>query len=335
MSKQSKKPARHWVITQNDEKQEPQFDSESMRFLVYQIEEAPSTGHLHYQGYVQFHNPKGFKTVSKLFPKAYVAPAKGSPAENYAYCTKAESRMPDTEPKQFGTMSEGQGDRSDWKVIKSLLKDKKPDIEIAERYPRLFALHYKGINHLRNTLQPTVGRRNVRGFVLFGEPGVGKSKRVWERFGYDPLRLFAPDLSKNTVWWDGYIDQSAVLFDDFTGTGLTLQSLNRILDPYPLQIPYKGLMGYARFETVYFTTNIHPSNWYKDASEIEIRSLLRRLHITHVKRPPPILIRPVAANVSSSSLRGHRVISLLEDDEEEDDIDGTTIHIGDDYGSEE
>lgn len=332
MSKQPKqKPARHWVITQNDEKCEPQFDPEKMRFLVYQLEEAPTTGHVHYQGYVQMLKPTTFAKVSALFPKAYVAVANGSPSQNYDYCTKAESRMQGTEPKSFGVMSKGQGSRTDWDTLKTMIKEKKVDFDIADRFPQLFACHYKGIAHLRRTLQPASKIRDVRGRVLYGEPGVGKSRRIWQRFGHDPERLFAPDLSKGTLWFDGYVDQEALLLDDFTGReGISLQQLNRYLDPYPLRLPIKGSMGFANWTQVYITSNFHPADWYPNATPVELNSLLRRLSITQVRAPPPILIRPHPATVQNE-YSGSRIISLLSDDEEEDDeecgpitiIDGT------------
>lgn len=42
----------------------------------------------HMQGYIQFHNAMRFASVKKMLPRAHLEVAKGTPAQNIAYCSK-------------------------------------------------------------------------------------------------------------------------------------------------------------------------------------------------------------------------------------------------------
>lgn len=73
-----------------------------MRFYVFQQEVCPETGRSHYQGYIQFTKALrkgGVLNVFRPFPP-HVVPARGSPQENLAYCTK--------EPRTGGPWQHGE-----------------------------------------------------------------------------------------------------------------------------------------------------------------------------------------------------------------------------------
>ncbi|KAH0488714.1 MAG: hypothetical protein KVP17_005284, partial [Porospora cf. gigantea B] len=62
----------------------------SLTNLVYCIiarEKAPTTGHLHLQGFINVHGLR-FSSLKKKLPKAHVEMAKGSDVQNQVYCSK-------------------------------------------------------------------------------------------------------------------------------------------------------------------------------------------------------------------------------------------------------
>ena len=93
------KPARPWVFTLNNPTTleaanlSAQLDalllSKELRYAVIGEEIAPTTRTRHFQGYLYFTNNHSFNTVKTLVgTRAHVEIARGTPAENQAYCTK-------------------------------------------------------------------------------------------------------------------------------------------------------------------------------------------------------------------------------------------------------
>lgn len=87
-----------------------------VKYLVFQIEQCPTTKRLHIQGYVEYTNVRDFNREVKsdvgLFGAAAsvasFTKARGTRQDNYAYCTKAESRL--RMPSEFGAVDEsGEG----------------------------------------------------------------------------------------------------------------------------------------------------------------------------------------------------------------------------------
>jgi len=50
--------------------------------------EVGENGTPHLQGYIEFHSPKTWSTIKKLLPRAHIERAKGTRAQNVAYCSK-------------------------------------------------------------------------------------------------------------------------------------------------------------------------------------------------------------------------------------------------------
>lgn len=51
-------------------------------------EEVGASGTPHIQGYVEFKNPRSFKSIKNLMPTAHIEKAKGSRKNNFIYCSK-------------------------------------------------------------------------------------------------------------------------------------------------------------------------------------------------------------------------------------------------------
>lgn len=94
MTKTKEVRTRRWVFTLNnpevskEELRDMIVDRASTRYLVIGEEVAPTTGTIHYQGFVEYENAATFSQLMERIPKAHIERAKGSNQQNKAYCTK-------------------------------------------------------------------------------------------------------------------------------------------------------------------------------------------------------------------------------------------------------
>lgn len=133
-----------------------ELDPELVRFATYQLEAAPTTGQLHYQGYIQMFKKCRFPGVIKaLGHPARLAKAKGTLMQNKDYCSKRASRVDG--PWTFG---EGitQGKRTDLDDACATLKEggKQGYKRVAEEHPVAFVKYHRGFKELTRVLNPMV-----------------------------------------------------------------------------------------------------------------------------------------------------------------------------------
>lgn len=73
--------------------------------FAFQLESAPTTGYLHYQGYMQMINKKRFGWIqSNMIKFEYLDGMKGKTSQAWAYATKVETRL--LGPWEFGEVEE-------------------------------------------------------------------------------------------------------------------------------------------------------------------------------------------------------------------------------------
>lgn len=109
--------------------------------------------------------------------------------------------------------------------------------------------------------------------VIVGPTGVGKSRRARE---IDAKLFNVPTTSteKDTVWFDGYTNQTTILFDDFYGD-VAYGMILKICDIYHMQMPCKGGFISRNWERVIFTSNSHYENWWKP--NMDVSAFTRRI----------------------------------------------------------
>lgn len=106
------KTARSWTFTSWIEHQPFAAGTDGIKYYVYQREIAPDTQREHWQGYVTFTQAKRMPAVKTAIGDntAHVEIAKGNAQQNYAYCTKVDSRKPNTGFYEHGELAKlGQG----------------------------------------------------------------------------------------------------------------------------------------------------------------------------------------------------------------------------------
>lgn len=139
---------------------------------------------------------------------------------------------------------------------------------VQKQYPAVYIKFHSGIEKLSMTYE------KQRDFVpivkwIYGPTGTGKTRMVHES---------EPDLfvcNESNQWWDGYINQEAVLIDDFRADFCKFHVLLKILDRYPHKVAVKG--GYREFNSkrIYITCPEHPEAVYQTIEDKQ--QLLRRI----------------------------------------------------------
>jgi len=250
------------------------------RYYTYQVEQAPSTGRFHLQGYVVYDNTKRFSTVQKLIPRAHLEQAKGSAGQNRTYCQKTESRVPGTEPREGGVIP-AQGKRTDiTSAVEAVIGGASKE-ELAHSFPEQVVKYGKGferlrewgLSGLRRTEPPVVD-------IRWGPPGTGKTRWAYDTYGADSVYVVVD--SGTRFWWDGYEPgrHTCVLFDDYRG-GHSHTQLLQWLDRYDSRGEVKGGSVPMLFTHAVITSNYRPEEW--EGWDRRLGALLRRVtNVTHV-----------------------------------------------------
>lgn len=88
--------ARNWCFTLFKDPDEGLFfDDEKISYVTYQGEKCPSTGKLHWQGYVEFKNVMRRRECQRALgeKKCHVEPRKGTQKQAIDYCHKLDTRV--------------------------------------------------------------------------------------------------------------------------------------------------------------------------------------------------------------------------------------------------
>lgn len=236
-------------------------------------ETAPSTGTRHYQGYVEFTAKRtlaGAKKLLGLSLSVHLEPAVADRGTNFEYCKKGGNIV-----AEKGGESRGPGYRTDIEGAKKLIESGGSIRDIAESN---FGLFLKFGNALSRYALLVARPRDFRTqcIWIYGRPGTGKSRWIAEsNCGLGPRDTFwLSDLSGR--WWDGYGSEPFVCIDDFDGT-MPRTFLLRLLDRYPLKVPFKGGFTEFRSRVVFITSQRPPAEYYEEANKAEIDAIMRRI----------------------------------------------------------
>lgn len=247
--------ARRWCFTLNNPTDEQQREGgvnfgPHMRGAIYQVEQGEN-GTVHLQGYVEFTRPLKLGSVKLLLARAHWEVARGTAAQAAAYASKVESRI--AGPYSMGEPIGGaQGKRTDLDEAAELIAQGKPMNIVAMNCPKVYIKYSRGMHALQSTL---LGPRRLDEapvvFYTFGPTNVGKTRAADE---------CAPNAfwKNNTKWWDMYVGQREVLWDDFRGRSVAYSDALRLMDRYPCSVEYKGGMIELQASTWFLTSNVAP-----------------------------------------------------------------------------
>ncbi len=264
-------------------------------YLVYQ-HEVSSTGTPHLQIYIHMGTARTMLGMKRLtHPDIHLEISIGNAFQNKEYCTKLETRVPGTSPKELGTMP-SQGRRADLLLVMRMIRDGSSELDVATAYPMLWVQYRRSLMEYRNLVTPV--RSTVPSVSVFvGKTGLGKTRRaIWEA---NQAREFHPAHTcilllphkGSKVFFDGYNGQENLIIDEFNGQ-MPVELLLRLLDRYPLRVDVKQGTVEMLATKIWITSNIPMEGWYPDISVEQKQALSRRVQNYNVFltpwSPPPL-----------------------------------------------
>ncbi|QMW69037.1 replication-associated protein [Crucivirus-534] len=245
--------------------------------FAFQLESAPTTGYLHHQGYFELVNKKAKTWILKnIHAFEFLAPAKGSPKQAWAYSVKNDTRLHG--PWMLGepTAAESGAQMKTELFVQAVLENKM-DMELFLEHPSCMMRHSAGADRLRNCMK--IERTTpLEVYLFYGPPGTGKTDFAYEQgiaAGYTPYEL---PLGKD-FWLTGdAFGKKYIILDEFKAN-LTLKDLLKLLDKRPQKAPIKGGFVHWMPDIIVITTNVSPWKWYTyNDRDFEREALFRRIH---------------------------------------------------------
>lgn len=242
------------------------------------------TPHTHV--YAVFSSAVRFSTMKKAFPPAHIEKCVGTSEENRAYIRKegkwALSEKASTTVlgtfEEWGEMpQERQGQRRDLAELYEQIKAGDSDFDILENN----ANYIRYIGLIDKARQAVIKESVNKGFrqltvtYIYGETGVGKTRYVMEKHGYN-------DVFRITDYrhpFDNYAGQSVICFDEYADS-FRIREFLTYLEGYPLELPARYANKWAAYGEVYIVSNRPIDEQYK-AEQLEDpsvwRAFLRRI----------------------------------------------------------
>jgi hypothetical protein len=248
--------------------------------LVLGFESAPTTGLPHIQGYVSFKTTqRGRHYLQNLVgTKMFVEVARNPKA-----CIKYSKKT--TNFDEYGQELK-QGERTDLQNV-ATLAETAGLADVIEAHPVPYIKFHRGIEKLvcykENKRQKTtmampngdeVVGRDMYVSYRYGSTGTGKTHSVWAERADGMVWTGNQDME----WFDGYMGDQCVLFDDFRDCQAKFGYLLRILDKYPMRVPVKG--GFVNWlpTRIYITSDVPPWELYKNVAWNQRKQLFRRIN---------------------------------------------------------
>jgi len=235
------------------------------RYIKGQLERGEQGGYLHWQLLVGMSRKSTLAQIQAVFGNVHAELSRSSAANEYVWkeaTSVAETRF------ELGACPFRRNEKKDWESI--WLNARCGNLEGIP--PDVRTVSYRTLRAIASDYSVAIGVvREVK--VFWGPTGTGKSRQAWEEagteaYGKDPRSKF----------WDGYVDQSEVVIDEFRG-GIDVAHLLRWFDRYPVRVEIKGSSRPLVAQRIWVTSNLKPQDWYPDLDYQTQDALMRRLLI--------------------------------------------------------
>jgi hypothetical protein len=230
----------------------------------------------HIQMFITFTCGKRFETIKNYFPTAHIEAVKGTNVQARDYCSKTDTRIGET--IEIGQFAEERA-RTDNAQYLEMIDNNASNTELKKHFPALFMRTYNNIDKMRQEnlfAEHKRKFRNIETTYIYGGTGVGKTKYIYENFGFDVYRV--TNYAKNP--FDYYEGQDIIIFDEFDSSFKITEMLN-YLDKYPLMLPCRFNDKVACYTKIFIISNKTLAEQYPNVQTEKMeqyKALLRRIH---------------------------------------------------------
>lgn len=237
--------------------------------------------HPHLQGYFHLEKQRGFAAIKRMLgDDVHFEFSKGSPESNRRYCRKGlDPQYNPTGYKDAVFMERGelprQGKRRDIDDIKEMMADGKSMRECIES-----ARSYQAAKHcqlLFSLRKPKMEFKKKEVLWFWGATGTGKSRAAFDLMKARGMEEKAWISGSTLKWFQFYVDEEFVIFDDLRFSSTEFSTLLRLLDGYPFCVEYKGGAVWWSPKVIVITSPVHPRDFSNVAKGEDVAQLLRRI----------------------------------------------------------
>ena len=239
-------------------------------------EEIGEEGNFHIHVYVKCRFSKRFSTIKRVFPHAHIERARGSSSENRDYIFK-QGKWANSEKNltndvnshfEYGVCppdeADKQGRRNDLVDLYEGVLNGMSNTDIVRYNPKLVT-RLKDMDALRTAFLYEENRKKLRHLEVIyisGETGVGKSRYVLEKHGFE--NVYRVTDYKHP--FDSYQAEDIIIFEEFRNS-LKIEQMLNYLDIYPLSLPCRYNNKQACYTKVFILSNWDYYEQYKDIKE--------------------------------------------------------------------
>lgn len=279
---------RAWLFTLNNWTEEEEHAiidltrQDSLRYIIFGRENAPTTGTPHLQGFVYFFQPKTFDAVKAFFQIDRIHLKRmtyGHTLDIINYCKKDQDFFEKGIPP-------AQGKRKDIDEMIDVLRrgvEQRFSFEEVIRHNPLpcFIRNYRGAREYYSALSgsdiPRTSKPTV--YWLYGHSGTGKTRWCIRRCRGTRYWISSGSLR----WFQGYRGQECAILDDLRPEDVSASFLLRLLDRYPVEVETKGSSCQWKPEFIYITSEQDPTTFFINCSygSGDPRQLERRIDYTY------------------------------------------------------
>ena len=274
--------SRGWVITEHDTqaksldyyKKYYEKEKEKIKYIIFALEEATTTGKQHYQGYIYYHEARTFTTIKKIFPKAHLEVQKGTPEQASDYCKKEGDYI------EFGELPKA-GKRTDMTRLLEFIQQGHTMDDVSQQFPDLYVRNNNFIRREIDRVKFQWFKENDRPqlevIYLYGTTGEGKTYSVRQAY---KDRYFVHNYKHP---FDGYQGQDVLVMEEFR-SDLPINQMLNYLDHYAdITLPARYADKVACYTKVIIISNWEFEKQYYEARQYDPKTYNAfKRRVTHV-----------------------------------------------------
>lgn len=278
--------------------------SPSCLYIVFGREQCPTTGRIHFQGYMYFENEVSRDKLRKDLQVSggfgYVELARDTARKNRLYCIKGvqsheeweaykekgpnwfktirdgvSPQVKDVDYWEFGECPKGQGHRSDLETAHEDIMEGKCT-SMRQLYEQHGAVVHRAPKSLAAMIEEFRPRRNwmTELIIIIGPAGAGKSELARNE-GAEEISLSGDYKMPFLMGYSG--NNPIILIDEFDPNQIAINVFLRLIDKGDFICNVKNGTMHFNAKRVYVTANKSLDKWWPSAPDEQMEALKRRI----------------------------------------------------------